>query len=492
MENTNSIKLHIRFLSCFLMALAVIVPKEGSAQLNGGLLMLPDNFQAQMLNPSYFRNDNALIIAVPGLSGFSFRSSANFKITDLIYTQSTGEMVYDLNHFMRNGNTVNSISQWISVPLVYVGIPIENGMISMFYREQIQHSVYFPGKALAWFENGNVPELYRNYESGNINGRILGYHELAVGITRKLKNNLQAGIRAKLIFGAAYVQGENWNFGINTSETGDEILLTSSGTGAIASGFPVEFNDYGQIQRVNLDHFAGNYLTSFYNPGLAFDFGFTTNLDKRNKVAVSLTDFGFIWFRKNGWEMNQDGSFLFKGMDISDVLEIRNDGEYVSPLKVMLDTKDNLRNVFRPFGTESNFLTGISPKLMLHYQHEYTDFISFGISNQSVFQKEYFLNIFSLNTRYDIANFSVTGNISAYNIESVMIGGGVQWTNRYSQLFFFADNLLAAYHPASQKSFSFTVGMNLLLNQDISMYKNKSFDRRGKTSIFRPYYKKYK
>ena len=125
---------------------------------------------------------------------------------------------------------------------------------------------------------------------------------------------------------------------------------------------------------------------------MAFDFGFTYKLDKRKKIAASITDFGFIWFRKNGWEMNQDGSYLFQGMDITDVLEVREDGVYTSPLQVMLDTKENLRNVFRPFAQETKFFTGISPKVMLHYQNQYNDLLLLGISNQSVFQKGYFLN----------------------------------------------------------------------------------------------------
>lgn len=487
-----NIKRHIKYLLYFWLTIVASLPKNGAAQLNGALLMLPDNFQAQMLNPSYFRNDNALIIAVPGLSGISFRNTANFKITDMIDTRSTGETVYDIDRFIRNGNTLNSISQWISIPLVYLGIPVEKGMISLFYREQLQHSIYFQGKALAWFEKGNVPEMYRNYSSGDINGQILGYHELAVGFSRKVTRKLQTGIRAKIIFGATYVQAENWNFSIETSETENEVLLTSAGIGTIASGFPVIFNDNGQIRRVIMEPFASNYFTFFSNPGLAFDIGFTFDLDKKNKITGSLTDFGFIWFRKNGWEMEQSSSYLYKGMDISDVLEIRNDGEYVSPLQVMIDKKENYRNVFRPFSTESKFFSGISSKLMLHYQHQYSDLLSLGISNQSVFQKGYFLNILSVNTRYDVANISFVGNISGYNIESVTIGGGVQWTNRYSQLFMVTDNILALYNPASQKSFSLTVGMNLLLNQDISKYKNKSFNRRGKVSSFRPFFKKYK
>ena len=73
---------------------------KSSAQISGSLFMLPNNFYAQMMNPSYLRSDDAKELAIPGLAGFSFGNSASFKISDLITINETGNPVIDFEHFL--------------------------------------------------------------------------------------------------------------------------------------------------------------------------------------------------------------------------------------------------------------------------------------------------------------------------------------------------------------------------------------------------------
>ena len=67
-----------------------------------------------------------------------------------------------------------------------------------------------------------------------------------------------------------------------------------------------------------------------------------------------------------------------------------------------------------------------------------------------------------------------------YSIFSrLLLVGEYNGRNRYSQLFLVADNLMALVHPASQRNFSVTVGMNLLLRQNEEDY-NRDYNRNGK------------
>jgi hypothetical protein len=68
--------------------------------------MLPNNFYAQMYNPSYMRTDKAIEFSVVGFGGLSFINQGNFKISDLI-TTSSGSPVLDIDNFYESINKNN-------------------------------------------------------------------------------------------------------------------------------------------------------------------------------------------------------------------------------------------------------------------------------------------------------------------------------------------------------------------------------------------------
>ncbi len=487
MVNMNRrVKITLSFVSLYLFSISV------TAQSNGGLFMLQDNFYAQLQNPSFMQDDESLIIAVPGFSGFSFRNEANFKFSDFMLTRSTGKIAWDLEHFRDNGNEINAISQWLSIPLFYMSFPVKEGRVNVFFKDKIQDVADFPGDAVAFFENGNISETYRNYSTGEMDFSLLATHQLGVGYTKKVNKKITFGIRGKLLFGAAYLEAKNWNYEIQTSESGDEVFLSSTGTGIMAVKFPLEVVSQDKINKIKMEGFLKNYLGNISSPGLGIDAGFTSELKNNNTLTVSLTDFGFVFFRKHGKDIYLDGLYLFRGMDITDVIDSRESAEYQKPSDLMMSTKDSIRNVYRPFYSHTSFYKGISPQLYIQYRHDYSDWFSVAIANHTVFQKGCWINSVSLNALQRYNRFSFVGNFSVFNFRSAGLGAGIQWTNKYSQLFFVTDNLLAIYHPANQKTFSLTVGMNLLLNQDPEEYDKKHPRGIGRIFLFRPFYRKYK
>jgi hypothetical protein len=160
----------------------------------------------------------------------------------------------------------------------------------------------------------------------------------------------------------------------------------------------------------------------------------------------------------------------------------------------MLDIKDSLRNVFKPSASPTQLFTGLSPQLNLHYRYKYTNNLFFGVTNHTVLQKSYLMNTLSFNALKQKGSFSFVGNLSLHQLSSLTFGGGVQWNTSFTQLFVFADNLMAFYHPAAQKSYALTFGMNFLLNNKNGEAEDRKIDysRRGKISKFLPFYKKYK
>ena len=336
--------------------------RSASAQVNGALFMFQDNLYAQIQNPSFMRDDESIIVAVPGFSGFSLRNEANFKLTDFVITRSEGDLVWDLEHFYNSGKRNKRISQWLNIPLLYIDFPALNGRINLSYREQIQNSTLFPSEALAFFENGNGSETYRNYYTGNMDFSLLATHQFGIGYSTRISENTTFGIRGNILFGAIYLEAENWSYGVQTSESGDEVLITSAGSGKMATKFPTEKSNGNQLAGIDFDNFLGNYVLNYSNPGIGFDAGLTVNLENNSSLTVSLNDFGFILFQNNTKDIYLDGSYSFRGMDITDVIGSRDEAQYRKPLDLMLGTKDSIRSVYRPFFSNSSFYKGTSPK----------------------------------------------------------------------------------------------------------------------------------
>lgn len=209
---------------------ALLSFKAVQAQNEGLLFMLPDNYQAQILNPSYF-NEEGTILALPGFGGLSLSNVGNFRITDLVYTKTSGQTVYDLGRFSEKSRPVNRNTINLSLPIMYLGVPIRDGMISFYLQERANISGRFPVNSIAWLDNGNLPEEYRNFQSGNISTKMLGFHELALGYARKVNDKIHFGLRGKLLFGELFVMLNNWNFGLETAMDGNEVLLSSRGNG---------------------------------------------------------------------------------------------------------------------------------------------------------------------------------------------------------------------------------------------------------------------
>jgi hypothetical protein len=132
---------------------------------------------------------------------------------------------------------------------------------------------------------------------------------------------------------------------------------------------------------------------------------------------------------------------------------------------------------------------------VLHYQYDFSDKHTFGVTNQTAFQKNNLLNILSLSAMQSWSNLTVFENVNLHGITDVSIGGGIQYESKNAQFFLATDNVIAFYHPANNKTFSITAGICLLLNnnKESGSTAKKGFKSgKGETSKELPFYKKMK
>lgn len=459
---------------------------SGYAQNSGSFLLIPDSYFAQMLNPSVSRNDNKIILAFPGLAGFSFSNTGNFRITDLVYPQANGELAYDFNRFYDKLDDYNYSNQAISLPLFYIGIPKSWGMFSIYLKENAHLYTHFPKNAFLWFENGNQEDQFRNFQSGNINALALGYHELAFGFTNRSNPEITTGIRGKFIFGGAAFDFRDLNYGLNTSYEGDLVQFRSSGSGTFSLPGKMVGQTNNRLENIDGRKLFKNYFLVVHNPGFAVDLAVTAKIDDWSKFSVGISDLGFIWLKNDSWTISQNEIYNFEGINISNSIDSKKNQEYINPQDLIKNTKDSLGQVFKPFLDARSTMFALFPSIYFNYQHDYSKTTSFTISNQTKLYKRYIVNTFSVNTKTNVNNFSLLANCNLHNIQSFSFGGGVYWEKSFLQAFLMVDNLMAIYHPANSKSYTVSAGMSFLIES-----KKVEINRIGKTSKYFPFFKKY-
>jgi hypothetical protein len=259
---------------------------------------------------------------------------------------------------------------------------------------------------------------------------------------------------------------------------------------------PIELTPNQRILKVDGDGAVQKYFTSYKNPGAAVDLGLTYTMDESNVLSASLLDLGGIWFRYNTVDIMQNEHYYFPGFNLTNAVRYPGSGN-VDPFKLFLNTKEEIRDVFRPVADTAKNFKNLSPKAIVNYTHKINDIYWLGVTNQSVFRKNFFWNTLTLTTMQNLRNFSVFESVNLYGTKSLTLGGGFQYEGKWMQIFVVADNMVAFYHPANNKTFSLTLGMCFLLNheKDASRSDGKGTGigkSRGKINPWLPFYREKK
>ena len=476
----------------FLLLLSILPGRKVFGQISGSLFMLPNNFYSQMYNPSYMRTDKAIEFSVAGLAGFSFFNQGSFKISDLITTPG-GSPVIDIENFYKNIGENNYFIQDAAVPVAFVSIPHKSAVYSFYYRENVNSVFRFKKDLIEFLVKGNIEPEYKNFNSNAIKILTNGYREFTFGYAQKVNRKLDVGVHAKLLYGAAHFDADEWNYGIETANDASLVNFFSNGYGHIMLPISFVLRNDSTIQSVEGDKVFAKYMKSYDNKGFAIDLGINYRINKKSSFSAAIRDLGAIWYSTNGYNMKQSDKYGYIGFDMINAIRWPEEAGYTNP-NVLIDfLKDSIRNAWQPVFYESAFTSALAAKTVLHYQYLFSDLLKFGITNQSVFQKNNFQNILTISALQSWPNLSVFESLNLHGANDVSLGGGIQYEGEFFQAFLATDNLIAFYHPANNKTFSLTAGVCILLNHDKWIDPEKSGKgmkkRKGKISPELPYYK---
>lgn len=458
------------------------------SQISGSLFMNQNNFYAQMYNPAYARSDGSGSFSFAGLSGINFINNGNFKIADVIVLNSAGTPEIDFDNFYATSRKNNYIRQELSVPVLFGGMSLKNGYFTFFYKENIAAFSKLNQEAIRFLSAGNLPVESRVFNSDEIRLRGAGYREFAFGYSTRKNERLRVGIRAKILFGSAFIDTREWNYGVESSETGDEVMLTANGTGRLMLPFDLRLRPDNSILSVDAKNSALKYLKEYHNPGLAFDLGFAFTKNEKHFFTCALRDLGGIWSGYKSYNLTQKDTINFVGFDLVSAIRYPEES-YMNPGDLQILIKDEIRNLYQPVATANNYFYSLSVKSLLHYQYTISERHSMGVTNQMAFGAGQLNSVFTISAMQKWPNFSVFESLNIHDVNDLSLGGGLQYEGDYAQFFIAADNLLAIYHPAVHKTFSVNFGVCFLLNHKKAANSNKATSGNGRTSPYLPFYK---
>jgi hypothetical protein len=216
------------------------------------------------------------------------------------------------------------------------------------------------------------------------------YSKVGLGYMYQINNKWKIGVKAKFLMGYANISTQ-----INKLELGiSRQSWTLETDGAIKASLPllVNTNEDGSLDPSSLNILGTNELISLlYNPagiGGAIDLGFTYNPIKNLTISASITDLGFIYWRRNTLSGSMKGSHEITELidyTVGDSLNTENITDMFTQLSedIVGSIKTNTAEHAYKTMINANFYAGVEYGILKNR-------ISFGAVNRLTFNNKRF------------------------------------------------------------------------------------------------------
>lgn len=457
--------------------------------------------QNNFLNPAIKPSDR-FYIGLPVLTGINAGIGNNFiGMKDLfadssLVFESPNYSTADLQKFADNLKEYNTITTDLSVQLLGLGLSFgKDFYLFLDVNDRFTAKGVISKNLLSLYLTGY--DQFRNQTlnlSGmNIKGQY--FREYGLGFSKNITNSLRIGAKVKVLSGLGSISFDNRNFTIkvNNDLSTDMTLDASmdiSGKETMNRIFiqnNVLFKKADTL-KADLGGFLGDYLKNpLSNTGLGLDLGIVYNVGKLLTLSASVTDLGYIKWKKDLKSYKADSSFNLAGITMEDV--VNQTYSIDDMISSMIDTiKANFVNDPSP----QPFTTYLPTSITVGASINPLKAISFGILSNTRFYagqaKEsltlsgniYIGRLVSLSTSYTMSNFS-------YN----NLGFGIAFkTGALAQFYVVADKIPLSWDkvyfeksngsgytairmPENWNMFNLQMGFNIVFGKPVKVRSDK-------------------
>lgn len=345
----------------------------GIAQQDFTLMNLDNIQQIQYVNPA-LRPQARLNIGLPGVSSLYFNHYNSVFTPKDLFDVDGGSTTLRVDHLKKMWKKNNDISISAKVDLLHFGFAVQKNYFSFNITENIYSRVTLPGDLLRFPLTGNASD---DIENGTLDFSNFGieanhYREYSLGFQRQWNDKLSVGGKLKYLYGMENIHTKKSDFTLATDP--DTFDWTINGEFA-ANTSGVYFDQISVDSLVDLIDIDKEDLKDYFlrrkNRGLGIDIGATYQLTEKLSLAASLVDLGFInWKNNNKNIVSKDGSFVFKGVNYSNVLFAPDSTRQDTIDAAFAQVQDDLETAFDVSNNTDAYKTALISRFYLSGSYE--------------------------------------------------------------------------------------------------------------------------
>lgn len=446
--------------------LLVLLYTPVKGQIPNSMYFMPGVPQSNRINPA-IQPGSGFYLGFPLLSPLRIQfTSSSLSFSDVFYQPPGYDSLItpfhpmaDKEDFLKNFDKVNYFMTNLGTPLASLGFRVRDNFFSFDVTTRMDGSFYYPRGIFELLINGVEDES--TISLGGLGVDLNIFNEVALGWSRKdfILNNLDIGVRGKLLFGLANINTKKSVFDISTSRDSwnlnTEFQINAAGpsfvqfNNNIDEGFPVIIDDsYFSTPAGIVSGVFG-----FDQFGMAVDIGANYRLLPQLLLSASVLDIGGITWN-NTFEGTFDFEWDYSGIELNPFSGI--DTSFVSVLM------DSLSNAYG-FSTGDPYISPLNPKLFLGASFYPVEKIGFGFVSRTDFLNEKVAQQFtgSVNmTTGKFANLTLSYSYIAQKLNN--IGAGFSFNVGPFNWYMISDNVIStALRPTKARSMNLWFGLNL-------------------------------
>jgi len=223
-----------------------------------------------------------------------------------------------------------------------------------------------------------------------------------------------------------------------------------------------------------------DFLLKSKNMGLGLDIGATYDISDKLMVSASITDLGFIRWKKDVSNLLAENNFEFSGLNLVDVLN--GTMTFDSLANQMLDS---LKNSFTVSDSQDPFTTWLPFGVTIGGRYNLTKKVSLGVLSYTRIIGKQVREALTLSANVNLGNaFSTSLGYTIANHNYDNIGAGIAFRAGICQFYFVADRIPIMWNkiiseghqlqfPTSWNSVNLRLGMNLTFGNKIKKNDDK-------------------
>ena len=317
-------KIKIQLITGALLAVLLTEASSQTSQVTY-FMKIPQN---HFLNPAIKPSDR-FYVGLPIITGISAGFGNNFlQLSDIFPPGDTIDDAFfqnlNLNKLAGKLKNPNTITADASIQLLGLGLSVGKDLFLFFdVVDKLNVKMVLPSDLMKLYVTGPEQFLGQTIDLSGMNIKGQFFREYGLGFSRNITGNLRIGAKVKLLSGLASLSLDSRSF---------SLKINADTSQSVTADVSMDVSGKESLQKMK-DHFSGSgfndylhgaldYLkTPVSNSGVSFDFGAVYNLGKLFTFSASLTDLGFINWKKDLKSYNANNSFNLPGITLQDVVD---------------------------------------------------------------------------------------------------------------------------------------------------------------------------